>query len=443
MCNHWQYDFTECGCWYWASSKPDIVSSADGKYPYLDFQRKVELRTDPPTIDTPNYIERTTKLQLTHQDMFSLPHEFWNKLPVVINGRETEQIEPSTHLTIPSLMNRNEVIEELRYLAKVEHALCLEYLYAHYSLNCPPYLPITHDDYSINKQLDYAKIEGNDDQTKRIFAAAKEIFMIALDEMRHFHWVNQALGLLGSNPSVDRADTIGRSQEQPFELRPLTKEQLQWFVDIEKPSQSLNEDQIDGMYVRLHLSIDRQPELFPEHDRLVTLLKLIIDEGGDHYQRFLSIQTHLEGIDPDIYLRKLKDPIQGSDFEKLQNLCDTNYALVVGTLEQSFSLGEKAGGILLEQARRAMFNLHETSNYLVSKGIDIHYRTSSIVHPVLPFTAQTAHEHINKMSFILENTLLPIKELPEVTEKTLALQQERTSNALFASMHKLIEEELE
>ena len=33
LCSPWQWDFADCGCYYWAASRPDIitVTSADGK----------------------------------------------------------------------------------------------------------------------------------------------------------------------------------------------------------------------------------------------------------------------------------------------------------------------------------------------------------------------------------------------------------------------------
>src|SRR5262249_15064849 len=40
MCSPWQYDFTDCGCFFWASNKPDMVSSTDQPLQILNFQRK-------------------------------------------------------------------------------------------------------------------------------------------------------------------------------------------------------------------------------------------------------------------------------------------------------------------------------------------------------------------------------------------------------------------
>jgi hypothetical protein len=426
LCAPWQYDFRDCGCFYWAASKPDLVTSADGQYSYLNFQRKDRTSSPPPQdippaapSDRENWLRLRRNEEIDYADLIA---GAWNDLPVVLNDRESERFVPPHAPTVPRLMTRQEVIDELRYLATVEHALCVEYLYAHYSLNAPPGLPQT----------------GLEDPTRRIFSAAQGIFTIAVDEMRHLRWVNEALDLLGQTPSLGRADRIGRALDRPFELKPLTPEQLQWFIDVEKPSQAIDEG-VDGMYVRLHTSIDRQPDVFPERDRMVHLIKLIIDEGGDHYERFLSIQKHLAGLDPNEYLRSIQDPPPASELVGLQDLADQNYAVLLGSLRVTFSLGDRAGGILLEQSRRAMFNLHETNHYIAAKGVRSRFTLPPA--PTLPFDAEAAHEHVDLLESSLRAALSAVTDIGEV-ERALAERQRRINEELFERMHQLITEDL-
>jgi len=40
MCSPWQYDFTDCGCFFWAANKPDMVSSDEQRQQILNFQRR-------------------------------------------------------------------------------------------------------------------------------------------------------------------------------------------------------------------------------------------------------------------------------------------------------------------------------------------------------------------------------------------------------------------
>ncbi|MBD2531103.1 hypothetical protein H6G97_16535 [Nostoc flagelliforme FACHB-838] len=416
LCSPWQYDFRDCGCFYWAASKPDIVTSGDGQQPYLNFQRRDRNITPQPSEVLAQW-QREQEL-----DYAELIEGVWNQLPVVLNDRESEQFIPPPGPPITQLMTRQQVIDELRYLTTVEHALCVEYLYAHYSVNAPMRLPES----------------GVDEQTRRIFAAANEVFLIAVDEMRHLRWVNEALDLMQQPPSLGRAQLIGRNFNRPFELERLTPEQLQWFIDVEKPSQSAGQG-LDGMYVRLLTSIDRQPEQFPERERLLPLIKLIIDEGENHYKRFLSVQKHLAGISPDSYLRPLKNPQSGTQLASLQKLSDQNYSVLLGALQVSFALGDRAGGMVLEQSRRAMFNLHETNHYMASKGVRARFKLPTTVTTTM--TRGNASDRMNTLFTETAAAITEVKETSDFTEHDLAERQQRINEELFQRIHQLIEED--
>jgi hypothetical protein len=298
-------------------------------------------------------------------------------------------------------------------------------LYAHYSLNAPPALPAI----------------GVSDQTRRIFAAADEVFRIAVDEMRHLRWVNEALNLLGEGPVTDRAEIIGRVPEvrRPFQLNPLTPEQLQWFVDIERPSQAINEG-VDGMYVRLHVSIDRQPDLFPERKRLVHLIKLIIDEGGDHFRRFQTIQKHLSDLPPEQYLRPLGEaPADSLLLRSLLSLSDQNYAVVLGYLLTSFLLGDRAGGINIEDSRRAMFNVHDTNHHLASRGVGAKFNLPTPRAP-LPLaraiTPEIAGSLVDNLQSSVDEALASVEDVGGEDERQLVTRQRRNYEGLFRQMRR-------
>jgi Ferritin-like len=416
LCSPWQYDFRDCGCFYWAASKPDLVTSADGQQPYLNFQRRNRNITPEPSEITAQW-DRDEEF-----DYAELIEGAWNQLPVVLNDRESEQFIPPSAPPVTQLMTRQEVIDELRYLATVEHALSVEYLYAHYSVNAPMRLPTI----------------GVTEQDRRIFAAANEVFTIAVDEMRHLRWVNEALDLMQQSPALGRAQSIGRTFNRPFKLERLTSDQLQWFVDVEKPSQVAGQG-LDGMYVRLLASIDRQPEQFPERERLLPLIKLIIDEGENHYERFLSIQQHLAGLSADTYLRPLEDPQSETQLASLQKLSNQNYSVLLGALQVSFVLGDRAGGLVLEQSRRAMFNLHETNHYMASKGVKALFTLPPTIMTTM--TRANASDRINTLSTETEAVILEVMEAGDLTERDLADRQQRVNEELFQRIHQLIEED--
>ncbi|MET9731056.1 LodA/GoxA family CTQ-dependent oxidase [Streptomyces sp. NPDC006458] len=351
MCAPWQYDFRDCMCFYWASSKPDVTSSADGSVPQMNFLRAD--RTPVPDLDNddspPNQEGPRRRSEFTYSGLI----QDWNVLPVVLNDREDDSIglvEPPP----VTLLDRPQVIDKLRTLATVEHALCMEYLYAHYSLNAPRELPATPQPSRL---------------TRAVHRAGQEVFQVAVDEMRHLRWVNEALGTLGQQPVVGRAAEIMRGGEtHTVERRLLTAEQLQWFIDVESPSQDQGTG-VDGMYVQLHQSLVRQKDLFPEHDRLSHLIKLIIDEGGDHFRRFTAVKRHLSPFTPAQYLR----PLGAGDGSPLQTqlltLSDQYYALLLGLLNSTFALQDRAGGVLIEQSRVTMENLHQINHMLAARDV--------------------------------------------------------------------------
>ncbi|MGW7455483.1 ferritin-like domain-containing protein [Streptomyces sp. NPDC054787] len=375
LCAPWQYDFRDCGCYYWAASKPDVTSSADGTVREVNFLRRD--RSDPPAADLSSDDQgQRTSLELTYPDLI----RNWNVLPVVLDDREQGELNVSGRgrarsgwragVSEDDVMGPEEVADELTTLAGVEHALCVEYLYAHYSLNAPILLPASADE-----------------ATRRAHAAGQEVFSVAVDEMRHLRWVNEALGTLGRAPVLARAQEIERETDHRFGLEPLTPARLQWFVDVESPSRNSRADPIDpngidGMYVALHEALVKRPEQFPDADRLAHLVKLIIDEGGDHWRRFQAVQGHLAGLTEDQYLRPLASDTTDELNLRLLDISDQNYAMLLATLQESFARHDAAGGALMEQTRQVMRNMHEVNHVLAARGVGPRFTLPPAFRPV-------------------------------------------------------------
>jgi hypothetical protein len=385
MCAPWMYDFRDCYCFYWAANKPDLVDVADGSttHHYVNFLRAhrgtpppadvttwtwTEILPDlPPMADgTPPKSRRDTELNYKH-----MVEGWWHQLPVVLNDREVSGPSPSvpSRTSGPDPLTLDETKAELGYLATVEHALVVEYLYAFYSMKAskapPPAGP--------------GSLEG------RIFSAAQEIFRIAVDEMRHLLWVNELLRLLGATPSVGRADVVGmppslssgRRQygegrkylNREFALRPLCKETLEWFIQVEKPSR---EDQSSpnvppGMYLEVLRSVTRRPERFPHPERLAALIRLIVDEGNEHYRRFVVVEEALHGIEEAQYLHAFTAP--SPEHEPLLMLCDQYYESLLKAIHLSFAEGDRAGGEMAQAAIKSMQNFDDVARRLARVGV--------------------------------------------------------------------------
>jgi hypothetical protein len=322
LCNPWQYDFRDCKCYYWAANKPDIVSNAFGTEEFLDFLRKD--RNHYPAV--PASTEQAWLSQeITHVDMISN----WQQLPVVLDDREVNY----------AIMD---IIDSLRNLAPVEHALCVEYLHAYYSMD-----------------LDKVK------------PAADEVLRIAIDEMRHFRWVNEMLGLLYAAPVIDRAKDYGPAfNNRKFTLAEMTKDTLEWFLDVERPSQSINvPGQIDGMYVRLHELIIVNKHVLPQAEQLCEIIKLIIDEGDGHYHRYQFIEKSLDPFwnsgESFLYPSSQYPTPHDDIYAEISNKA---YLLLLAGLQISFSLRESSSGKVIQFAIRSMHLMDKFNRLLAQNG---------------------------------------------------------------------------
>lgn len=277
LCTPWTYDFRDCQCFYWASNKPDVVASEDGQYAYLNFQRK-NRHVEPQTQDIAYGYTARREREIDYAQMM----EDWEQLRPVLNGREFGTTYTPEKGPQGPLLDLQQIREEVTYLATVEHALAVQYLYAFYSIDVPR-----------------AEPDKADLRTFRLWHAARTIFDIAIDEMRHFRWANEIAKLIGGETTAARANMLGRNFKVPFYLQALSSPQLQWFIDIERPSRSTVAG-LDGMYVGILNSLQnlKPNQLDPEKRRLaVETVKLIVDEGEGHYVRFSTAQQNFAFYD--------------------------------------------------------------------------------------------------------------------------------------------------
>ncbi len=406
MCSPWQYDFTDCGCFFWASNKPDMVASETQPLQILNFQRR-DRSGDAERTPTDWILKDNRQWDninmLRHVDIIN----HFDRLKFVIDGRERDDYVLSPPPTAPRLLTRQEVIDRLKVLAGVEHALCVEYLYAYYSLKLPPGFGPKREPWEPpGRPPNEPSVEA------RIFTAADEVLRVAIDEMRHFRWVNDMLDELGEHWVLDRAEIIGINFPEmttpgfnrKFELKPLTAETLDWFIQVEKASpHHLDPGTVDGMYTRILLSIEQGSEFQVDpdkRDRLAHFVKLIIDEGVDHFTRFTRVKDALDGISESEYLRVTDKPTPAapdSDAGILQATADSSYAVLLHALQFVFKQGKRQRGALLEAARRGMYNIDEACRALSESGKGALFsiapaRTSLAATRTAGATPMTAHD---------------------------------------------------
>ncbi|MGX0905166.1 hypothetical protein ACSSV8_003760 [Roseovarius sp. MBR-79] len=385
LCAPWQYDFTDCGCFYWASNKPDLVALESEGPQLYNFQRaergpgqerpvedvlddRIGLLTYASGDFNPaGWSSRRTDVPGHVMNYQALLND-WEVLNPVFDHAESPGFapEPATQLPPADVLPRAEVLRRLRYLATVEHGLMVEYLYAHYSVQAPRTIP------------------GMDLVPARNFDVARSVLSVSIDEMRHFRWVNEILRELGQPMELGRVgmfedlDGDARFISHDFALKPLTAAQLDWFIDVERPSDQVDPDKagdtIDGLYTRLLLSI-RQGADFTEDERarLLHLIKLIIDEGFDHFTRFSNVKVALDGLPAGSWLRATMSenpqPLANGHPAKVAEIvADRAYSTVLSALGIVFSMSNSRTGDFLQAARYAMYALDDAAHEVIALG---------------------------------------------------------------------------
>ena len=364
LCSPWQWDFQDCGCYYWAASRPDIVtaSGGNGKPQKVNFLRKrPDSQPAGGASDSAPSIPLSWSAWMDANSIVSQPWmlQGWESLPLVIDDRETTRFEAGPPPSMTDLWDRRTVVDQLKHLAAVEHALCVKFLYAHYSVKVA-------------------------DDKPELAEVAHEVRSIAIDEMHHFRWVNEALQMLRTTPVFDRADKLsappGGFKKQQYQtdltLEALTPESVQRFIEIERPSRKDDPDEIAGLYTHILLSLQNHQDRKTEYpadvcQRLQEIVKLIIDEGGEHFYRMERVQESLQRLAPEQYLAFSGPPsAQSPDSEwgRLQILGDHYYQLLLEALEQAFLEPPQTRGEMIGQARRVMHNLDEVGRLLARQG---------------------------------------------------------------------------
>jgi len=374
MCNPWQYDFRECGCFYWASNRPDLVTAPQTATATNWLRRPGSEESPPPpsvTTDPPDLLSGALASHQALMRLWDMDAERdvpdlvsnWHRLPLVIDGIEGAGTAAPTRGTGAGLLDREGIISKLTQVAQVEHALLVEYLYAYYSLRLPP-------------------AGGRDDPIGvRVKVAGDFIYRIAIDEMRHFRWANELLERMGAPHTVGRAARIPNmdlppDSTRPFELSQLTHTQLARLIRAEQASQSDDGLGVDGIYVEILRSLAAQPTLFEQGRRLAEVVKLIIDEGADHHRSLQSVEAVLSGLREEEFLRN-EAPAQTAPLRSLADvdvaidMSNQYYSAFLAALDVGFGQGYVAGRGLIRQAIRSMRNMHEVNLLVAQSGADI------------------------------------------------------------------------
>jgi hypothetical protein len=327
LCSPWTHDFRDCGCFYWASNHPDIVlppiTSAEPGNPELETLVPWE-RADREINTLPRPATSEDPVELRHYEI----NAKWQSLNFVVERREQIGLfRPGVFAGIP-LGSTALLITHLEYAAGVELAVIQEYLSAAYSLKTQD-LP--------------ANIGDN------VIAARAEMMRVAFSEMRHLRAVNDVLmSLQGAAfaPALRVASRVPGKEPgtfRPVQPRPLTPEVLGEFIDIERPSVS-----VDGLYSRILATLENDNATAAAHT-----IRSVMADGQNHFETFGFVQEWLNGLDPATYLLapNLQRPPAGN---ALHSKLQQKYKAVLELLFDGYSKGIPVGAQQINDARDSM-----------------------------------------------------------------------------------------
>lgn len=243
-------------------------------------------------------------------------------------------------------LDRSQVLDELDLLATIEHALVVEYL----SVGCA----LGHD---------LAAEEGGPATTEGS-AAAGAAFALATDQMFHLRRVNVALVDAGRSTQLGRADAIFTGSGAEIALGPPSPAQLRGLLDREEAIA----EAVDKRYARLRPAVTSDPVF--EGDLLNDLRTVIVEDGSGHAAAVAPLRDLLGSMAPDDFLRATRREPADSLEQRLLDLSDRNYRLVLSALQERFTSTDLfVSGAFRSLATSAMEALDDVNRVLVQRGL--------------------------------------------------------------------------
>lgn len=243
-------------------------------------------------------------------------------------------------------LTRDEVLDELDFLATAAHALIVEYR----TLCCA---------FGNGLAADEGGTAG--DQGLQAASAAAGL---AQARMFHLKSLNEGLVEAGRSPQLGRAGAIASASVPEVPLDPPSAEQLADFLAREEAIALA----MDERYERLEPAVTTAPVF--EGSLLESLARTIVEEGSTHRAGVADLRAAVGGTPcADLVIVSRREPADA--FEgRLLRVSDLGYHLVLSALENQFAQTDfLAGGSFRALATDAMLGLDEVHDLLALRGL--------------------------------------------------------------------------
>jgi hypothetical protein len=240
-------------------------------------------------------------------------------------------------------LTREQVLDELDFLATVEHALIVEYL----SVQCA----LGHD----------LPADQGGATTEQLRDMAADFGSLAVSQMRHFKSVNSALVHGGQSVQVERADSIAG-----IALGPPSAAQLERLVEREEHIAAA----VDERYERLRPAVESATPVL--EGQLLDDVRFILDVCTNHADGVAGMRAALDGLAPADFLRATRRETTDPFEQRLLSVGDRTYGLLVNIVREWLG-PEDPSAVSIPPfqtwALDAMFTLDEIHRLLVQRGL--------------------------------------------------------------------------
>lgn len=243
-------------------------------------------------------------------------------------------------------LSREQVLDELEFLATVEHALIVEYL----SVGC-----------SLGHDLEPEEGGATTTQGRDAASAASAL---AVDQMFHLRRVNVGLVDAGRSARLERATSISSDSVAEVVLGPPSLAQLQRLLDREEAIAKA----VDERYARLGPAVTSDAVF--EGELLNELRSVIVDDGSTHAAAVATLRDSLGNLAPGQFLRATRREATDAFEQRLLDVSDRFYRLVLAALQERFASQEFfVAGTFRGLAVEAMEGLNDSNRVLVQRGL--------------------------------------------------------------------------
>jgi hypothetical protein len=242
------------------------------------------------------------------------------------------------------VLTSDQVLNELDFLATVEHALIVECLSVHCALG--------HD-----------LKPGDGGPTPPASDAANLASQLAQGQMSHLRNINTALITARRLPQLGRATSISSASVAAIPLDPPSVAQLQDLLAREEGIARA----VDERYARLVPAVTSAAVF--DGDLLNDLRSVIVSASQSHTAAFAGFRDALGDVAPADVLRATRRETAGDFEERLLDASDRAYALTIEILNYQFTAPDDSEVPFRQVAVEAMTSLDDMNCVLAQRGL--------------------------------------------------------------------------